>query len=137
MLLIKSVSKNMCKFRNLPKPNIKIILSLFNGLNDILILTVVKEPIITMLRKEEDTLPLISHLLRRMSLRKPIMGLGLWSLLLRNLHLLRKLQLLVHRSLQNNKTKFQGCVHLELDRLGLLKKGNNKHLKSKQLFRRK
>lgn len=137
MLLIKSVSKNMWKSRNLPKPNIKIILSLFNGLNDTLILTVVKEPIITTLSKEEGTLPLISPLLRRMSLQKPITDLGLWSPFLRNLHLLRKLQLLVHRFLQNNKTRFQGCVHLELDLLVLLKKGNNKHLKSRQLFRRK
>lgn len=137
MLLIKSGSKNMWKSRNLPKPNIKIILSLFNGLNDTLILTVVKEPIITTLSKEEGTLPLISPLLRRMSLQKPIPDLGLWSPFLRNLHLLRKLQLLVHRFLQNNKTRFQGCVHLELDLLVLLKKGNNKHLKSRQLFRRK
>lgn len=137
MLLIKSVSKNMWKSRNLPKPNIKIIFSLFNGLNDTLILTVVKEPIITTLSKEEGTLPLISPLLRRMSLQKPITGLGLWSPFLRNLHLLRKLQLLVHRFLQSNKTRFQGCVHLELDLLVLLKKGNNKHLKSRQLFRRK
>lgn len=77
MLLIKSGSKNMWKSRNLPKPNIKIILSLFNGLNDTLILTVVKEPIITTLSKEEGTLPLISPLLRRMSLQKPIPDLGL------------------------------------------------------------
>lgn len=73
MHLIKLVSRNMLKSKNQPKPNIKTISNLYNGLKDIMISTVGKEAITTWPNKGEAMPPLTSLLPRKLLYPRLIM----------------------------------------------------------------